>query len=56
MLSHKLVAIGGISISNAETLIAEGADGIAMISDISKSENPDARAREWVELFENFPG
>lgn len=37
---HKTVAIGGINDSNAESIIASGADGIAVVSAIVSHENP----------------
>lgn len=36
---HKVVAIGGIDDSNAASLISAGADGVAVVSYISKSSN-----------------
>jgi len=36
---HKTVAIGGINSSNAESVIASGADGIAVVSAIVSHEN-----------------
>ena len=41
-LSNKpIICIGGIDISNTIDLIANGADGIAVVSSISKAENPE---------------
>lgn len=41
-LSNKpIICIGGIDICNTIDLIANGADGIAVISSISKAENPE---------------
>lgn len=39
------VAIGGITLNNAQATIENGADGIALISTISQSENPEKTAR-----------
>ncbi len=41
-LSNKpIICIGGIDISNTNDLIINGADGIAVVSSISKAENPE---------------
>ena len=50
-LDMPLVAIGGIGLQHADELIAAGADGIAMVSEITKNENPEARAKEWLQKF-----
>ncbi|WP_111710048.1 thiamine phosphate synthase [Lutibacter citreus] len=41
---HKTVAIGGINNLNAESVIASGADGIAVVSAIVSHENPKEAA------------
>ncbi|MBI9053299.1 MAG: thiamine phosphate synthase [Bacteroidales bacterium] len=41
---HKTVAIGGINSLNAESVIASGADGIAVVSAIVSQENPQEAA------------
>jgi thiamine-phosphate pyrophosphorylase len=43
---HKTVAIGGINCSNAGDIIANGADGIAVVSAIVSHENPQKAASE----------
>ncbi|HEY0223833.1 MAG TPA: thiamine phosphate synthase [Pseudolabrys sp.] len=43
-----LVAIGGITLELAAPIYAAGADSIAVVSDISRNENPDARVRAWL--------
>jgi thiamine-phosphate pyrophosphorylase len=43
-----LVAIGGITLERAPAVYAAGADSIAVITDITKSGDPDARVRAWV--------
>lgn len=43
---HKTVAIGGINTSNAQSIIQQGADGIAVISAIVSHENPMEAAAE----------
>ncbi len=37
---HKIVAIGGISEENSEKVLKNGADGLAIISDIHKAKDP----------------
>lgn len=45
-----LVAIGGITLERAPQVFAAGADSIAVVSDISKAEDPDRRVRDWLQL------
>ncbi len=42
--NHKTVAIGGINSSNAQSVIASGADGIAVVSAIVSQDNPKEEA------------
>ena len=44
-----LVAIGGISLERAEEVLRAGADSVAVASDILRAENPERRAREYLE-------
>ena len=44
-----VVAIGGISLAHAPALLAAGADGIAVVSDVMCAPDPEARARAWVQ-------
>lgn len=46
-----VVAIGGISVENAEPLLQAGADGMAVISDLSETSNLPARLSQWRRLF-----
>lgn len=50
-LNIPICAIGGIEIANAKALIDNGADMLAVISDIWKSENIEAKAKEYKRLF-----
>jgi thiamine-phosphate pyrophosphorylase len=53
-LNQPLVAIGGITRDNAASLIAQGADAIAVISDLFDAATPaecEARARTFSALF-----
>ncbi len=44
-----LVAIGGIQLTNAQQVLAAGADSVAVISDLV-GEDLNGRIRDWVEL------
>ncbi|MGP9809938.1 thiamine phosphate synthase [Rhodopseudomonas sp. NSM] len=44
-----LVAIGGIKLEHAEEIFAAGADSIAVVSDVTQNEDPDARVRAWLD-------
>jgi len=46
---HKLVAIGGINLSNTKAIIAAGADGIAVVSAICSADDPKKAAEELLE-------
>ncbi len=43
-----LVAIGGITLESAPEVLAAGAEGIAVVSDVMQHATPEARARAWV--------
>ncbi len=45
-----LVAIGGITLERAAAVFAAGADAIAVVSDVTQSDDPDARVRAWLRL------
>ena len=47
-----VVAIGGINTEKAPALIKAGADGIAVISDITRAADLAAQVREWRQLFQ----
>lgn len=53
LLSYPLVAIGGISLSKAEPLLAAGANGIAVVRDITNSTDVEASAQQWLKLCGN---
>ena len=44
-----LVAIGGITLERAPAVYAAGADSIAVVSDVTRNADPDARVRAWLE-------
>lgn len=43
-----LVAIGGIAFEQAGLIYAAGADSIAVVSDVTKNHDPDARVKQWL--------
>jgi thiamine-phosphate pyrophosphorylase len=43
-----LVAIGGITLERAPGVLAAGADSAAVVTDILRNMEPEARARDWV--------
>ena len=46
-----IVAIGGIGLEHAAELVAMGVDGIAVITDIVRAQDPDHRAAAWNSLL-----
>ena len=52
-LSYPLVAIGGISLERGPQVMAAGADGIAVITAVTKAVDPEAATRAWLALFRN---
>ena len=46
-----LVAIGGIKFEQAREIYAAGADSIAVVSDVTKAKDPDARVNQWLHAF-----
>ncbi|ANT54452.1 thiamine phosphate synthase [Mesorhizobium amorphae] len=44
-----LVAIGGLNPDRLDGVFAAGADCAAVVTDITRNENPEARTREWIE-------
>ena len=46
-----IVAIGGVTLANASSLIAAGADAVAVISALFDASNIEATARSFSELF-----
>lgn len=43
-----LVAIGGLKVEHAAEALREGADGVAVISDVTEHSQPEARVAEWL--------
>lgn len=44
-----LVAIGGLTPDRARIVLEHGADSAAVVTDIARHENPEARTRAWLE-------
>lgn len=51
-----IVAIGGISVENAESVYRAGADAVAVIRDLMAAENPGGRAAEYLRMAERVRG
>lgn len=43
-----LVAIGGLTLERALQCLKAGADSVAVVTDVVRAENPEARAKEWI--------
>jgi len=54
MLDVPLVAIGGITLEKAPLLLDSGADGIAVVSDITQNKQPETRTHEWLALINEY--
>ena len=54
-LQVPIVAIGGITLDNAASVIAAGADAVAVITDLFTDADPAARARAYGRLFAADP-
>src|SRR4051794_30471877 len=50
-----LVAIGGITLERAPGVLAAGADSIAVVTDVLRNPDPEARARAFVEVTRTCP-
>jgi thiamine-phosphate pyrophosphorylase len=50
-----LVAIGGITLERAPGVLAAGADSIAVVTDVLRNADPEARARAFVEVTRTCP-
>jgi len=51
-----LVAIGGITVERAPTVLAAGADSLAVITDIVTSQDPEQQSRNWIAVTEPWRG
>lgn len=50
-LGYPLVAIGGIFLSHGKTIREAGADGIAVVRDITQAENVSSQIAQWAQVF-----
>lgn len=48
-----LVAIGGVTVERLPQVFAAGADSAAVVTDVTRHADPEARCREWLEATEN---
>lgn len=53
LTTKPIVAIGGITLESAAEVIEAGADSVAVIGDIVKTENPGVRARSFLERLKH---
>jgi thiamine-phosphate pyrophosphorylase len=51
LTAKPIVAIGGITVENAASVIDAGADCVAVISDVLRTADPGKRARQYLELL-----
>jgi thiamine-phosphate diphosphorylase len=51
LIRGPVVAIGGITLETAPELVAAGANGLAVISDVLGAADPLARAGSWLNFF-----
>lgn len=49
-----IIALGGINVDNAERVMASGADGIAVVSGILKSDNPENTAQSLYSTIQHY--
>ena len=55
LIDMPVVAIGGITLEQAENVWLAGADGMALISDIVHAPDMNARVGDWLKFFSNPP-
>jgi hydroxymethylpyrimidine kinase/phosphomethylpyrimidine kinase/thiamine-phosphate diphosphorylase len=46
-----IVAIGGLNLGHASEVLAEGADSIAVISNLTEAAEPQQRMNDWLKVF-----
>lgn len=54
--SVPLVAIGGITVERLDDVFAHQADSAAVVTDITRNSDPEARTRQWLEKTEKWRG
>ena len=45
-----LVAIGGLTVERAQACLAQGADSVAVVTDITLNADPEGRAAQWLAM------
>ena len=45
-----LVAIGGLTVERAPEVLAAGADILSVVTDVVRHDDPEARARQWLDV------
>ena len=53
--ARPLVAIGGLTLDRIPGVLAAGADSVAVVTDIVRADEPEARTREWVAVTRQRP-
>ena len=48
---YPIVAIGGLKLKHCKKALEQGADGIALISDITEADDPEMQVREWLKAM-----
>ena len=51
-----LVAIGGLTVERLEGVFAHGANSAAVVTDITRNPDPEARTRAWIAATERWRG
>lgn len=49
-----VAAIGGITLERAKDILAAGANGLAVISDVTAAKDPAGRVRQWIEFMRRY--
>ena len=49
-----IIAIGGITVSDMDELLNAGAHGVAVISSVCLSDDPEAAARRFRDTLDNY--
>ncbi len=55
-LPYPLIAIGGITLEHLPEVVATGADGVAVISDILTAKDPLAQTNTWLQTYNHLSG
>ncbi|MBO0664075.1 thiamine phosphate synthase [Jiella sp. MQZ9-1] len=51
-----LVAIGGVTVERLQQVFAKGADSAAVVTDITRNADPEARTRQWLAATRTYLG